>query len=200
MAIAVEQPAIETADEPRRRRTGKPMPVEEVHRLFPSLKHLTGPAGKACTRAWVAAFNARPDAMHAILADFIKQTHATPGRIGQRPMPKEEVVDFEGLVYGESNELPLIEALPKAVKALGLSERQMCAKVHMSRTSYRRMLRGEYHPDVRELRLIAEAINRPPTFFVEYTQAMAVAALLSMLKERPALGNVLYRQFLEAKF
>ena len=199
MTVTLDRPNTAT-EAPARRRKGKAMPAEEVDTRFPSLRYLTGPAGKATTRSWIAAFNARPDAMTAILADFIKQTHAVPGRIGQRPMPKEAQVDFEGLVYGEENELPLTEVLPKLIKRLGFSDRTMSAKVLMSKTTYRRMLAGEYHPDVNELRIIATAVGKAPTFFVEYRNAMVIAAMHNMLIERPGIAATLYRQFLEARF
>jgi hypothetical protein len=172
------------------------MSDEEVAREFPSLSYLSGPPGKATKRAWVAVFNARPDAMHSLLADFIKQAHATPGRIGQRPMPKEEQVDFDSLVYGEINELSLVEVLPKIVH---MSERAICAKIHMSKTQWRRVLAGEYDPNVHELRAIAEAVKRPPAFFVEYRKAMAVAAFLNLIEERPGIATSLYRTYIEAR-
>lgn len=181
--------------EPARRRT-RGVPQEELERKYPSLSFLTGPPGKATRRAWVAVFNQRPDAMHSLLADFIKQVHAKPGRIGQRPMPKEEQVDLESLLYGEQNDLPLIEVLPKLVTA---SERAFCAQIHMSRTQYQRMLKGDYDPDVKELRLIAEALKKPPTYFVEYRKAMAVAAFLNLLDERPGIATSLYKTYLEVQ-
>ena len=180
---------------PRKKR-GRGLPAEEIARQFPSLSYLAGPPNKATRRAWVAVFNARPDAMHSLLADFIKQAHATPGRIGQRPMPKEEQVDFDGLVYGEVNELPLAEVLPKVVT---LSEREMAGRVHISKTQWRRILDGEHDPDVRVLRAIAAAIGKPPTFFVEYRKAMAVAAFLNLIDERPGIATALYRNYLEVR-
>ncbi len=174
----------------------KGTPQEVLERDFPNLTSLAGPPGKATKQAWVASFNARPDMMHSLLADFIKQVHAKPGRIGQRPMPKEEQVDFEGLVYGEENDLPLPEVLPKLVK---VSERQFCRDIHMSRAQYWRLLKGEYDPDVNEIRLIAHALGKPPTFFVEYRIAMVVAAMLKMFQQRPGMATSLYRRYLEVK-
>lgn len=179
-----------------RRRRARGVPQEELVREYPSLSYLTGPPGRVTRRAWVAVFTERPDAMHSLLADFIKQVHARPGRIGQRPMPREEVVDFDGLVYGEQSDLPLVEVLPKLVK---VSERVFCARIHMSRTQYQRMLKGEYDPDVRELRLIASALGKPATYFLEYRKAMAVAAFLNLIDERPGIATSLYRKHLEAR-
>jgi hypothetical protein len=187
----------ETESEKPRRRKNRGMPAEEMALQYPSLSYLAGPAGKATERAWVAVFNARPDAMHSLLADFIKQVHATPGRIGQRPMPKEEQVDFQHLVYGEEeNHLPLIEVLPKIMT---MSERAMCSRINMSKTQWRRVVAGEYDPNVNELREIAKALRKPPTFFVEYRKAMAVAAFLNLLEERPGIATLLYRKYLEVR-
>lgn len=164
---------------------------------YPNLSTLAGPTTAATQQAWVAVFNARPDAMHALLADFIKQVHATPGRIGQRPMPREEEVDFQDLVYGgEENHLPLTEVLPKI---MDMSERAMVAQVPMSKTQWRRVVAGEYDPNVNELRAIAKALKRPPTFFVEYRKAMAVAAFLNLLDERPGIATLIYRKYLEVR-
>lgn len=176
-----------------RKRRG--IPREDLNREYPSLSKLTGPADKATKLAWVATFTARPDAMHALLADFIKQVHATPGRIGQRPMPKEELVDFHGLLYGEENDLPLREVLPKLVK---ISERAFCLKIHMSRRTYQRLLLGDHDPDVGEIRSIAAALKLPPTYFVEYRKVMATAAFVSLITDRPGIATKLYKQYLEA--
>ena len=181
--------------QPRRKRK-EPMDEGEAHRLYPSLKMLAGPIGKATEAAWVAAFAARPDSMHSLLADFIKQAHATPGRIGQRPMPKEEQVDLQALLYGELTDEPMVKVLPELVT---LSERAMCAKVHMSKTQWRRVLSGDYEPDVKEIRTIADALGKPAAFFVEYRKAMVVAAVIDMLNKHPRMATSLYRRHLEIR-
>lgn len=177
-------------------RKTKGTPQADLERAYPSLSTLAGPTGRATQQAWVAVFNARPDAMASLLADFIKHVHAKPGRIGQRPMPREEQVDLEGLIYGEENNEPLAKVLPGLVK---VSERQFCLDIHMSRAQYWRMLRGEYDPDVNELRLIAKAVGKPATYFVEYRTAMVIAAMLAMFEQRPGIVTALYRQYLEVR-
>jgi hypothetical protein len=179
-----------------RRRRDRGMSAEEMRARFPSLTQLAGPPGKATQRAWVAVFAARPDAMHALLADYIKQVHATPGRIGQRPMPREEQVDFDSLVYGEENDRPLTEVLPELMPA---GTRTFVRTLAMSRTQFQRILAGEYEPNVNELRMIAAAVGKSPTYFVEYRKAMAVAAFWNLLEERPGIATSLYRQYLEVR-
>lgn len=182
---------------PRRNKRTRGLPEEDLNARYPSLKFLSTRApGLLSERSWVAAFNARPDAIEALLADLIKQVHAKPGRIGQRPMPREEAVDFDTLVYGEQTEQPLAEILPSLITG---SEAKFCAKAHMSRVQLWRMRRGEYHPDVQQIRLIASAVGKSPTFFVEYRKAMAIAAFVQLLDERPGIATALYRKYLAVR-
>lgn len=194
--LELDAPQHDYEEKKPRRRKGGGMSKEEMVRHYPSLKSLAGPPGKATQKAWVAVFSARPDVMHNLLADFIKQAHAQPGRIGQRPMPKEEQVDFEGLVYGEQNEQPLTEVLPKLLET---SERAFCQRIHMSRSQFQRLLKGQYDPDVNELRIIAAALKKPATFFIEYRKAMVVSAFLNLIEDRPGIATALYRQYLEVR-
>jgi transcriptional regulator with XRE-family HTH domain len=86
--------------------------------------------------------------------------------------------------------------LPRLVT---ISERAFAAKIHMSRTQVQRLLAGEYDPDVNQLRQIAAAVKKPPLFFVEYRKAMAVAAFVKLLEERPGIATTLYRQYLGSR-
>lgn len=195
----------ETPDAPvkkRRNARSKGMEQEELHKRYPTLRTLTQPRSSNVELAWVATFNARPDAMHALLADYIKQVHARPGRIGQRPMPKEEEVDFKSLIYGESNEEPLVTAAPKLQAQLPphlRSERNFCATLPMTRATYRRILSGEIQPDANEIRMIAKALGKPAVFFVEYRQIMILSALTNLLVEEPGIASALYRDYLNIR-
>lgn len=190
------QPAPDPEPEPEKAKR-PPAPTQgELEGLYPSLTHLAGPASIANRRAWVAVFNAHPDAMHQLLADYIKHAHARPGRIGQRPMPREEEVDLDALIYGEENELPLAEVL---VKQVAVSERMFCVQSGISRSQYQRILAGQYEPTVHEMRMLAKAIKKPPTYFIEYRKAMAIAAFINLVNERPAVATTIYRNYLEVQ-
>jgi transcriptional regulator with XRE-family HTH domain len=184
-----------TAVPTQRKRRGRGMEREEMVATYPSLKSLSAPPGRAVEGAWVATFSARPDAMQALLADYIKQVHTKPGRIGQRPMPKEADVDFQTLLYGEVSDMPLLEVLPDLVKALAphlRSERTFSQAIHMSKTQYRRMMNGQYEPTVNELRTIAKVVGKPPVYFSEYRKA-----ILNLMDERPGIATKLYQQYIE---
>lgn len=172
--------------------------TEELYSEYPSLKKLAEPTGRAAKVAMTWAFTDRPEAMEDMLSDLIKQAHAKPGRIGQRPMPKEEEVNLEALLHGEFSEEPLHIVLPKLVKT---SQRAICAKLYMNRRLYQLMLLPpedprKYWPDMYTLQRIAEAVDKPPSFFMEWRQMAATAAFVSMINQRPGIATNLYRNFL----
>ncbi len=178
-------------------RRNKGLSTDELHRRWPILKALTGPPTPEGERAWDVMFTLRPDAMHALLRDMIKLTYATPGRIGQRPMPKESEVDFEDFLWTDLNELPLVEVLPKLLD--GISERAFCMKIAMSRSTFQRLMTGQYLPTANELRDIAKAVRKPPTFFIEYRKLMAVEAFINLIEDRPGIATRLYRDYVTVK-
>jgi transcriptional regulator with XRE-family HTH domain len=196
MSVETVETAPETA--PKTRRRSPSYEFEELVGDFPSLRTLAAPTSKACERAWIAAFDEKPEMLEALLSDLIKQAYAKPGRIGQRPMPREEEVDLEALLYGDYAEEPLEIALPKLIK---ISERAFCMKIQMNRRTYQRMFMPEgsqrkYHPDIEVLRRIAKAVGKPPSYFVEYRQMAAQAAFVRLINDRPAIATRLYKDYL----
>lgn len=172
--------------------------MDDLVDQYPSLKTLAGPPGKACERAWIAAFTLKPEALEGLLSDLIKQAYATPGRIGQRPMPKEEDVNLQALLHGEFSEDPLQVSLPPLIK---ISERAFVMKVHMNRRTYQRMFLAQndpdrYHPDIEVLRRIAEAVKKPPSYFLEYRLMAAQAAFVNLITDRPVIATRIYREYL----
>lgn len=172
--------------------------TDELFEKFPSLKTLAEPTGKAAKAAMTWAFTERPEAMEDMLSDMIKQAHAKPGRIGQRPMPKEEEVNLDALLHGDFSEEPLHIILPKLVKT---SQRAICVKLYMNRRLYQLMLLPpedprKYWPDMHMLQRIADAVGKPPSYFIEWRQMAATAAFVSMINKRPGIATHLYRNFL----
>jgi hypothetical protein len=173
--------------------------IEELQEKYPSLKTLAGPPSKSCERAWVAAFTHKPEALEGLLSDLIKQAYATPGRIGQRPMPREEDVNLEALIHGEYTDEPLQLSLPPLIR---ISERAFVTKIHMNRRTYQRMFLANedplrYHPDMEILRRIAEAVKKPASYFLEYRMMAAQAAFVQLITDRPGIATKLYRDYLD---
>lgn len=167
--------------------------------LYPSLKTLAQPPGKSGPRAWVAAFTHRPEALEGMLSDLIKQAYAKPGRIGQRPMPKEEEVNLHALLHGEYTDEPLTDVLPKILK---ISHRQLCARIFMSRRMYQRMFLPDGHPEkywpmMDEIERIAAVLGKPASYFLEYRLMAAQAAFLRLITDSPVVATRIYREYLE---
>lgn len=158
---------------------------------LPSLVHL---AANGTIEAWEAAFTANPDALNKLLADYIKQIYATPGRVGQRPMPREEHVDLDTLLHGEITDRPITEVLPKLLRT---SERAFATRVHMSRSQFQRLLAGTYTPTVSELASIAEAAGVRPAYVRDFRHAIVTAAFVQRIEEPPGIATHLYRTYLK---
>lgn len=169
----------------------------ELEAQYPKLSDLLGPPKAALSHSWIAAFSEEPQAMYSILADIIKLAHAKPGRVGQRPMPREEEVDLDALLYGQVSNDPLTVTLPRVMGEM--SERRLAQVVRMSKTQVQRMMDGDYEPDVDQLRRIASAVNVPPTYFLEYRTAMVVAAMHNVIAENPNVATFLYRRYLKVR-
>ena len=175
--------------------------LPELQQQFPSLKTLAAPPSKACERAWVAAFTEKPEALEGMISDLIKQAYATPGRIGQRPMPREEEVNLEALIYGEFTDEPLHVALPKLIKT---SERAFVMRLHMNRRTFQRMLLEptdpmKYHPDMEILTRIADVLKKTPSYFMEYRMLAAQAAFINLITDRPGIATRLYKDYVETR-
>lgn len=196
-----ETPTLASVARSRQARTpkGPSYDLDELQDRYPSLKHLAAPASKASQRAWVAAFTHRPEALEGLLSDLIKQAYAKPGRIGQRPMPKEEEVNLDVLLQGEYTDDTIDVALPKLVR---ISQVAFCNKVRISRRMYQRMLLSDtdpdkYHPDTEILQRVAAAVGKPPSYFLEYRLIAAQAAFLRLIQDRPVVATRIYRDYLE---
>jgi hypothetical protein len=175
--------------------------LEELQGRYPSLKTLAAPASKACETAWVYAFKARPEAVEDLIADIIKQAYAKPGRIGQRPMPKEEEVNLEALLHGEYADDLIHLSLPPLIK---ISQRAFCTKIHMNRRMFQRLLLSpgspdKYFPDMHMLSRIASAVSKPPSYFLEWRQMAAQAAFIQLITDKPGVATRLYRDFLTSE-
>jgi hypothetical protein len=187
---------------PKKRRARKPRAaqydIEQLREKWPSLKTLALPTGKACETAWVAAFTEQPGMVERFLSDIIKQAYAKPGRIGQRPMPREEEVNMEILLNGEFAEELLHVVLPKIMPG---SERAFCLKIRIGRRTFQRMLLepgdpDKFYPDMEILSRVAAGVRKPPAFFMEYRQMAAQAAFIRLITERPGVATRIYREYL----
>lgn len=169
--------------------------LETLADQFGSVAHLAA-SDTDHTRAWAAVFRAKPEVMHAILADYVKHRYAVPGVVGQRPMPREGDVDIEELLRGPGiNMAPIAEVLP-ALMPTGKVKfaRKVCLPVERLNA----ILAGRYTPTVPELRLIAEAVGRSPAHFIEYRRQLVLDAMDHLFTSQPQIATSLYRKFVQS--
>jgi transcriptional regulator with XRE-family HTH domain len=170
---------------------------------YPGIPSLVGDhpvkTARAISSEWEAEFARSPDAMHVIISDFIKRVYAQPGKVGQRPMPESGKVDFYGLMYGEGNEDKIYDVMRRLMAKYSISERDLECLIDMSRSQIHRTLKGDYIPNVHEIRQIAVALKVTPTYFVEYRQAMVLVAFVKMITENPEIATNLYLKYLKTR-
>jgi hypothetical protein len=169
--------------------------LEQLAGEFASVEHLAA-SDADHAKAWAAVFRAKPEVMHAILADYVKHRYAVPGVVGQRPMPREADVDVEDLLRGPgTNMRPLVEVLPGL---LPTGKTKFARKVYMTPAKFNEVLDGRYQPSLSELRTIATAIGINPAYFVEYRQLLVIDALDHLFTTNPNLATSLWRKFIHA--
>lgn len=169
------------------------MTQEEFYERYPQLRGLLGPISH---ETWAAQFSISPDAMHRIFADIIKQEYAPKGRVGQRPMPMEEDVNFAQFLREDFTDLPLHQALPKLMR---VSQRAFAARCGMSKTQFRRVLSGELTPDPSQIRRIAQAARVSPLYFIEYRRMMLMVAVADLVEENTDILNTLVLRYVSTR-
>jgi hypothetical protein len=161
---------------------------------YPSLRSVVGP--QQTSNDWDALFANAPDGMLRIFADIIKSEYAVKGRVGQRPMPREEEVNVRQFLADDYTDLPISDALPKLMK---VSKRAFAMKVGMSWTNFRRVLSGEVVPDPSQLRRIAKAANVSPLYFLEYRRMMLLTAMANLFEGNSELMNALVTRYVRTR-
>lgn len=161
---------------------------------YPSLRSLVGP--QQTREDWDALFSLEPDGMLRIFSDIIKSEYAVKGRVGQRPMPREDQVNVRQFLMGDFSDLPMHEALPKIMR---ISKRAFAMRVGMSWTQFRRVLNGEVVPDPSQIRRIAKVVDRSPLYFVEYRRMMMVTAMANLFEANPDLMNSLVARYVRTR-
>jgi len=78
------------------------------------------------------------------------------------------------------------------------SVRGVAAKTFISKTRVDRLMRGLEPPEVEDMRLVAKAYKKDPSFFLEFRAEYVLAALARKLATDPDLAAVVYRRLVRA--
>jgi DNA-binding phage protein len=138
-----------------------------------------------------------PDVLARMLKDILKVDQIEPGRAGPRPNLDIErgLRTWHEMTVGDYAEHPFVEAFRLLTR--NHSVRSVAHKTSISKSRVERLLQGQDHPTVEDLRLIAQAYNKKPAFFVEYRAEFIMAAIATRLAQEHEMTVVLYRKLVQ---
>jgi Helix-turn-helix len=139
-----------------------------------------------------------PDIFARVLKDILKVDQIEPGRAGPRPNLDLErgMRAWREISVGDYSELPFAEAF--RILARGQSIRTIARKTSISKSRVERLLQGQDHPNVDDLRMVAKAFKKRPAYFVEYRAEYIMAAIASRLHDEHELTVALYKKLIQS--
>lgn len=145
---------------------------------------------------WLAFFNTREGftAVGRILGDIYQEIEAqkarTRGQVRMGRRPGLEPVPLDQIFSVIFPEKYSNEEFPTALKALavGLSQREVAAKLHCSQAHVFRMMNGKVEPSMADLEAVAKAFDIEPQHFVEWRAMFMAEVMSTFLRSKPNLG------------
>ena len=155
-----------------------------IERVWPSIHGLD----------WDLAMRQDPELMGEILRDIIKLDQAEPGRSGPRPPvdPQRAAATLRRMMGEDYSVVPFAETF--RILADGKSYRALARKCFISLKKVHLYMTGKEVPPVDEIKLIAEAFGKLPSYFVEYRTAYVAAALEDRMLTNPDASIGFYRR------
>lgn len=155
-----------------------------IEQRFPSIVDLD----------WKKAFDGDLDLFADIMRDILKADASAPGRSGPKPAVdyRQGVSRLRQLVGEDYSMLPFPEAL--ASLQAGRSISALAHKIGLSRSDVYRMLKGEKHPSLTEMEIVAKAFKKAPGYFHDYRVSVVGEALMQRLEEVPEASARWYQQ------
>lgn len=134
------------------------------------------------------------DTFGRILRDILKVDQMEPGRAGPRPNVDYDrgIKTWKQITGQDYSDRPFIPSFRHLIR--GQSRRTVARKTKLSRSKVDRLLLGHEAPRIEELRVIAEAYGKKPSFFSEYRAEYILAAIATRLDREAELTVVWYRK------
>lgn len=161
-----------------------------VRQQFPSVDNLN----------WENAFHNDLDLFARIMRDIIKLDQREPGKSGPRPnnMDYEKgLASFKQLIGEDFATAPFPEAFAFIAREYSLT--QIARKVCLSRSRTHRLMQGKEEPSQSDMRLIAAAFNKHPSYFVEYRRTFIIEQLANKLLDAPEITISYYNKIAKAE-
>lgn len=144
---------------------------------------------------WERVFREDPKILGNIVNDIIKVSVSKRGRPGKRSASSEEDVtaDLRKLTGSDFSELPFSAALRVAMGSKSLRQTAMLAG--LDKMTVHRLLNDEGKPATAvQMEMLAGALKKDPSYFVEYRAAYVCQALFKMLCDNSESAAVFYKK------
>jgi len=153
-----------------------------IHKTFPSINNIN----------WVEVFQTDPQVLGRLVNDILKLDGATPGKPGKRPNIAPEQAS-ERLAQMTGEDFSMLK-FPEAFKILKAdrSVRHLARLCSMNHSEAHRLLMGVKEPNVEIMRIVAQAFNKQPSYFLEYRIAFVVSYMCEIMMDVPETSAVQY--------
>lgn len=143
---------------------------------------------------WDVALGRDINLFGRILRDILKLEQAVPGRPGPRPSLDQHAAirRMMQLLGKDFTILPFHEAFQ--VLAAGRSVRHVARIVGLNKSQVARLLTGENEADGFQMRVVAEAFGKHPSYFLEWRILYITAALVRRMEWSPETTIRMFRQ------
>jgi len=130
---------------------------------------------------WAALFSADPKILGDLVNDVIKINISEKGRPGKRSAQNAE--DIEADLKKLTGEDYAIRPFPQAFREAmeGRSLRQVAAASHTDKMILHRILKGTQEPTSEQIELIAAAVKKDPSYFMEYRVLYVCSVIYQMM-------------------
>jgi DNA-binding phage protein len=143
---------------------------------------------------WAEVFKQDPTILGRIVNDILRLDFAEKGRPGKRTAaPYEKTREHLSRYMDEAHTmLPFHEIL--TILKGDRSVRHMATKCNMHYSRLFTLLKANGDPTVDEMRLVAKAFGKHPSFFVEYRVAYVTGMIAERLTNAPEASVVQYKK------
>lgn len=157
--------------------------ARKIRERFPSVDKLN----------WEAALDHDIDLFGRIVRDILKLEQAVPGRPGPRPsLDINAAIRRLHQLWGDDF---TIRPFPEAFRILAgdRSLRHVASVTKLNKDCVHRLLNGELDPDGYHMRMVANAFDKHPSYFLEWRMLYITQAVMSRLAWSPERTIDLFR-------
>jgi hypothetical protein len=158
--------------------------LSELHERIPALEKAN----------WSALARHDPKILGAIVGDVIKVSVSPRGRAGKRSIAtaREANANYARLRHLDYAEEPFTEVMKAFLQFRSL--RAIAREAYLDKNTLHRLVHGKRSPSTEQLEVIARAIGKEPSFFIEYRAAVVAVAIYNMLLDIHESSTVLYHK------